>query len=121
MLRWVQTSENTIFQLQDTMSIPEEGPIAPGDSETVDKEPPKKRNKSIREKIDENDGAAVGIKNISAIRSKIRRNQEWVRLKKEKKNCRDCYLSFQASLQLKNETNGPFLLVFAGLKKFYLT
>ena len=120
------------------MSIPEEGPIAPGDSETVDKEPPKKRNKSIREKIDENDGAAVGIKNISAIRSKIRRNQEWVRLKKEKKkekrkrqddrkkvrfvkNCRDCYLSFQASLQLKNETNGPFLLVFAGLKKFYLT
>jgi hypothetical protein len=50
-----------------------------------EKDSPKKRKKSIREAAQDNEGDVVGIRNISAIRSKIRRNQEWVRLKKEKK------------------------------------
>jgi len=47
---------------------------------------PKKKKKSIREAVQENEKEVVGgIRNISAIRSKIRRNQEWVRLKKDKR------------------------------------
>ncbi len=46
---------------------------------------PKKKKKSIREAVQENEREVVGIRNISAIRSKIRRNQEWVRLKKDKR------------------------------------
>jgi hypothetical protein len=60
--------------------------ITPADREPLDNDekPAQKRKKSMREKIEEND-AALGIRNISSIRSKIRRNAEWVRLKKEKK------------------------------------
>jgi ribosome production factor 1 len=67
------------------MSNEEERNITPADREPLDDEKAgQKRKKSMREKIEENDGA-VGIRNISSIRSKIRRNAEWVRLKKEKK------------------------------------
>jgi hypothetical protein len=52
---------------------------------TVTDESPIKKKKSIREAVQENEKEVVGIRNISAIRSKIRRNQEWVRLKKDKK------------------------------------
>lgn len=51
---------------------------------TATEQPKRKMKKSLQEKMSENDGAA-GARNISAIRSKIRRNAEWVRLKKEKK------------------------------------
>jgi hypothetical protein len=52
---------------------------------TVPEDSPKKKKKSIREAVQENEKEVVGIRNISAIRSKIRRNQEWVRLKKDKR------------------------------------
>ncbi len=52
---------------------------------TVQDDSPKKKKKSIREAVQENEKEVVGIRNISAIRSKIRRNQEWVRLKKDKR------------------------------------
>ncbi len=52
---------------------------------TVPDDSPKKKKKSIREAVQENEKEVVGIRNISAIRSKIRRNQEWVRLKKDKR------------------------------------
>ncbi len=52
---------------------------------TVPEDYPKKKKKSIREAAQENEKEVVGIRNISAIRSKIRRNQEWVRLKKDKR------------------------------------
>lgn len=59
--------------------------LSAGDREVqADSESSKKKKKSVREAAQENEGDVVGIKNISAIRSKIRRNQEWVRLKKEK-------------------------------------
>jgi len=67
------------------MSVTEESLVSPVDNQPAEREegPRTKVKKSMREKIDSNDGA-MGIRNISSIRSKIRRNQEWVRLKKEK-------------------------------------
>jgi hypothetical protein len=63
----------------EDIDMPAADVTAPDDS-------PKKKKKSIREAVQENEKEVVGgIRNISAIRSKIRRNQEWVRLKKDKR------------------------------------